>query len=130
MANDWWEKKLGTNTPNQSSFPLTAPPSGNQVHVPQYDQGQRVAYDPQQDQLVTRAQSSRLNDRCPGCMSGNYFAPTGTNMKRCYDCGYPIIQSGTGAGMPGGASAGPTKPAIQPTSGNNFNPSVIVGRIE
>jgi len=129
-SNDWWSKKLGSQTPNQTSLPPMAPPPGNQVQVPQYQQGQQVAYDPNRDQMVSKAQSSRMNDLCPGCMSGNYFAPTGTNMKRCYDCGYPIVQSGTGAGMPGGSSGGPTIPAKQPTSGNNFNPSTIVGRIE
>lgn len=129
MANDFWSKKLGTNQPAQPSLPPTYPALPTQTYIPQYEQNPQVAYNPDTDQLVTKAQSSRMHDKCPGCYSGNYFAPMGTQMKRCYDCGYPIVQSGTGAGMPGGASAGPTQAAKQVSTGNNFNPTVIVDRI-
>jgi hypothetical protein len=62
-------------------------------------------------------------------MSGNYFAPQGTQRMRCYDCGYPVIQAGSGAGMPSGSS-GPTIAAKQPSQGGGFNPNVIIGRVE
>lgn len=130
MSSDWWSKKLSdTNAPsvNRPSAP-TGPlpnvryvPEGNVVSTP-------VTYDPNQDQLVTKAQSARVDDKCPGCYSGNYFAPTGTQLKRCYDCGYPIQQSGSGGGLPS-SSSGPTTPAKQISTANNFNPSVIVDRI-
>lgn len=129
MANDWWSKKLNSPAPAPSGLPPVYPSPPVPVHVPQYAQSPQVSYDPNQDQLVTKAQSSRMHDKCPGCYSGNYFAPMGTQMKRCYDCGYPIVQSGTGAGMPGGASAGPTTAAKQISTANNFNPTVIVDRI-
>jgi hypothetical protein len=129
MANDFWAKKLGTPPATQQGLPPSYPPRPTQPHVPQYAQSPQVSYDPAQDQLVSRAQSSRMHDKCPGCYSGNYFAPTGTQLKRCYDCGYPIVQSGTGAGMPGGSAGGPSTPSRQVSTANNFNPTVIVDRI-
>jgi len=130
MSNDWWSKKLGDAVPAPVSRP-SAPtgPIPNVRYVPEGEvTSTPVQYDANQDQLVTKAQSARMNDACPGCYSGNYFAPQGTQLKRCYDCGYPLQQSGSGAGMPSG-SAGPSTPAKQVSTANNFNPSVIVDRI-
>mgnify|MGYP006284106419 CR=1 FL=1 len=128
--NDWWAKKLGT--PGQrSTTPPTSPPPGNVYRPPAPVQNPQVAYDPQQDQLVTRAQSAKMLDRCPGCGSGNYMAPMGTKLQRCYDCGYPLVQSGTGAGTPSGsASSGPTIAAKQVGQNDGFNPQIIVGRVD
>lgn len=42
--------------------------------------------------------------RCPDCDSGNYFAGTASGGgAHCYDCGYPIIQAGSGLGALGGS---------------------------
>lgn len=128
-TNNWWAKKLGN--PNQvSTTPPVSPPVGN-VYVPSAQPANtQVAYDLQRDQLVTRAQSARDSELCPGCRSGNYMAPMGTQRKRCYDCGYPIVQSGTGAGGTGSSSSGPTRPAKQVGQDGGFNPQTIVGRLE
>jgi hypothetical protein len=128
MSNNWWAKKLGTPV-QPSSTPSTNLPSGNVYRPPQQTPNVQVSYDPNQDQLVTRAQSARDTERCPGCMSGNYMAPVGTQRKRCYDCGYPIVQAGTGAGGTG-SSSGPTIAAKQPNQSGGFNPTTIVGRLE
>jgi ribosomal protein S27AE len=129
MSNsDWWSKKMGVPA---SSKPVT-PPTGPTAPVPYTPPTQQpnvqVNYDPNADQLVTRAQSSRLSDRCPECNSGNYFAPKGTQRMRCYDCGYPISQSGSG--LPSsGTSGGAATPAKQVGQSGGFNPNVIVDRI-
>ncbi len=56
--------------------------------------------------------------RCPECGSGNFFhrryAESGTPLRveaapRCYDCGYPLIQTGSSHGS--AASVRPTGPA-------------------
>lgn len=126
-SNNWWNKKLGANGPVPNVPPVSTPPST--VYRPPVQQPNvQVNYDPQQDQLVSKAVSSRQDDRCPNCMSGNYFAPQGTQRMRCYDCGYPVIQAGSGAGMPSGSS-GPTVAAKQPAKGSGFNPNIIVDRI-
>ena len=127
--NDWWSKKLsGNQTPRQAP-PIAPNPQVPYMPPPQQPNVQ-VNYDPQQDQLVTRAVSARNNDRCPGCGSGNYFAPQGTQRMRCYDCGYPVVQSGTGAGSTGSSSnVGAPIPAKQVGQGGGFNPNIIVDRI-
>ena len=127
MSNDaWWANKLGNKGPGVST-PATGPLPGNVYKATTNQPTVRVSYDPEQDQLVSKAVSARSSDTCPNCMSGNYFAPQGTQRMRCYDCGYPVIQSATGSGLPS-SSSGPATPSKQVgTSG--FNPTVIVDRI-
>lgn len=127
-SNDWWSKKLGNGAPRQST-PPTSPPARVPYLPPAQAPNVRVDYDPNTDQVVTKAQSAKRFDSCPDCGSGNYFAPQGTQRMRCYDCGYPITQSGSGGGMPGGSSSGPSQKAIQVGQGGGFNPGQIVDRI-
>jgi hypothetical protein len=55
------------------------------------------------------------------------MAAPGSTYKRCFDCGYPKVQSGTGVGAT--QSDAPAKKATQvPTQG--YSPTTIVGRIE
>lgn len=131
MSNsNWWANKLGAPGAQTPSTPATTPPPGNVYRATPGMPNTPVNYDPNQDQLVTRAMSSKSNDRCPNCYSGNYFAPPGNSgyAMRCYDCGYPKLQQGSGAGMPGG-SGGPATPAKQVGQGGGFNPHIIVDRI-
>jgi hypothetical protein len=133
-SSNWWANKLG-GAPSTSPTPATTPPAGNVYHATPGAPNTPVTYDPNQDQLVTKAQSQKSNSRCPNCSSGNYMK-VGTqsnqggmfDVMRCYDCGYPKTQTGTGAGFPTG-SGGPATPAKQPAKGTGFNPSVIVDRI-
>ena len=123
MTNDWWSKKL--SQPNVPSVPPTAPPQPMPYTYTR--QNTPVSYDPNADQVVTKAASARQVERCPGCNSGNYMAPQGTSLKRCYDCGYPLVQSGTGSGIP--TDGAPAIPAKQPAVGSGFNPTTIVERL-
>jgi len=133
MANDWWANKLGGGNA-QPATPPTAPAAPTPYQY-QPQQNVPVNYDAARDQLVTKAQSQKTTTTCPNCYSGNYMK-VGTqstqsgsfDVMRCYDCGYPKIQAGSGAGMPSG-SGGPSTPAKQPAKGNGFQPSVIVDRI-
>ena len=127
-SNDWWSKKLGSPTPRQSTPPTSLPASVPYV-PPAQQPNVKVAYDPERDQLMTKAQSAKRFDTCPDCGSGNYFAPQGTQRMRCYDCGYPITQTGSGSGMPSGSSSGPTQKAIQVGQNGGFNPNIIVDRM-
>lgn len=126
MSNNWWATKLNGTPQQTSSTPATGPAPGV-VYRP--SQGNApVTYDPKTDQTLTKAQSQKQADNCPNCYSGNYFAPQGSGRARCYDCGYPLLQQGSGAGMPGG-SGGNATPAKQVNQGAGFNPTVIVDRI-
>jgi len=136
MTNDWWSRKL-SNNPSVPSRPQADPrqvpnvryvPEGNVTATP-------VNYDPNQDQLVTKAQTAKMTSKCPECNSGNYMK-IGTqtsaggqfDVYRCYDCGYPKTQSGSGGGLPSD-STGPATPAKQVSKGNNYNPNIIIDRI-
>ena len=123
MSNaDWWAKRLGAQVP--APPPAAAPVyTPTQVPVPQMPQ----AY-PTQPQ--SKAQSARLTEMCPGCNSGNYFAATPQHAKRCYDCGYPLSQtgSGLGTGISEAQVEGATKAALQPAMGNGYQPTNIIGK--
>jgi len=123
MSNaDWFAKKLN-NPPVQPNYP--------QPPVP-YVAPQPATYaQPPQPQYPPAQQVTPQAPRCPGCGSGNYGSSEGAK-PRCYDCGYPIQQSGSGLGKgivnPGQSSAGPAVPARQVASGG-WNPGTIIGHI-
>lgn len=66
-------------------------------------------------------------DFCPSCGSENYMSPSANISKRCYDCGYPVSQSGTG--VSGTSTEGTVKKAVQVDT-PGYSPGSIVGRIE
>ena len=120
MSSNWWANKLGAPAPQQS----TPQPQYVAPQPAQYVQPQQPTYPPSQ-------QAQPAPPRCPGCGSGNYASLEGAKA-RCYDCGYPIQQSGSGLGTgiigQGGQSGGPATPATQvPTGG--FNPTTIIGHL-
>ena len=77
--------------------------------------------------MTRRPQSALHEDHCPGCGSTNYMAAPGTTLKRCLECGYPIIQSGSGVSAVG-QTDGTVKAAKQPES-ETYSPTTIVGRV-
>ena len=125
MSNgaDWFARKLGT------PIPPAQPPQ----QAPQYVAPQPATYVPsQQPQYPPTVQATPQAERCPNCHSGNYGSFTPEARKRCYDCGYPLQQSGSGGGTgiigQGGQAAGPATPAIQVETGG-WNPQGIIGHI-
>jgi len=119
MSNsNWWANKLGQQQP--------------QTQAPRYVAPQPATYvQPQQPQYPPSQQATPQAPRCPGCGSSNYGGATPESRPRCYDCGYPIQQSGSGAGkgITGGPSAsGPATPARQVDAGG-WNPTTIIGHI-
>lgn len=129
-SSNWWANKLGSNG-NRSSTPPSAPPARQPLHVTaQQAHGLPVEYDAAQDSLTTsKAQSARQTDQCPECFSGNYFSAPGSSYQRCYDCGYPVMQSGSGPTMPSSNTGQAVTPAKQ-IQGDGYNPQNIIGRIE
>jgi hypothetical protein len=122
MSNaDWFARKLN------------AQPTQPQAPAPRYVAPQPATYaQPQQPQYPPSQQTTPQAERCPGCGSGNYGGATPEARKRCYDCGYPIQQSGSGVGKGvvgnGGQPSGPATPAVQVQTGG-WNPTTIIGHI-
>jgi hypothetical protein len=121
MSNqNWWAQKLGNN-----SAPL--PPATQPRVAPQ-----PATYAQPQQQYPPSQQVTPQAERCPGCGSGNYGGGTPESRKRCYDCGYPVVQSGSGLGKgvtSGPQASGPVQASIQvPTGG--WNPTTIIGKLE
>ena len=112
---DWWAKQLGTQP--------QAPQQPRQVNNPMPPSQQPMTqYVPPQPQApTTAAQSASQTQRCPECGGDNYMAVQNA-APRCYDCGYPISQSGSRYGSLTGAKVeGAAKNAIGNTTGG-FNP--------
>jgi hypothetical protein len=118
MSN-WYAKRLGGQ-----QHPSGPPPQRPAPPTPQ----------PQQQQPEPHYQrptpSSLQTDHCPSCASANYMAPPGTEMKRCFDCGYPLVQSGTGVGTVGTGQTDGTVHRATQVEGGGYNPKQIVGRVE
>lgn len=125
MSNsNWWANKLGQQ-PAQQPRPVDIPMPPSQQPMTQY-----VAPQPQANPVISKAQSAAQNQSCPNCSSANYMSVSGAKL-RCYDCGYPLEQSGSRYGSLTGAKVeGSTKTARGNDSTNNFNPQQIIGRID
>lgn len=125
MANNYWASKLSPQQPAQRVEMPAAPSQQPMARVPQTSTPQTGPYLP----------SNGNSTSCPSCRSKNYMK-VGSQVTqagsvdtwRCYDCGYPLVQTGTGMAGANVPSAGPTQAAFQvPTAG--FNPTTIIGHI-
>ena len=84
---------------------------------------------PQVQSTTPKAQSASQTATCPDCNSDNYFGFNGSK-PRCYECGYPMEQSGSKYGSLTGARVeGDTKGARGNDATNNYNPQGIIGRV-
>lgn len=126
MSNsDWWAKKLNTPQQPQTYRPDPTPP----MPLSQQPMTQVPPFQPQVSQSENRAQSAKQTTPCPECGSSNYLAVSGA-APRCYDCGYPIQQSGSRYGNLAGAHVdGGAKQAAGNNIQSNWNPQGIIGRI-
>jgi ribosomal protein S27E len=122
---DWWAKKLGTPQPQV--------PQGRPVNnVPMPPTQQPMAPMPTfQQPAGSKAQSASQTATCPDCGSGNYLTPSAQIALRCYDCGYPVQQSGSRFGSLAGAHVeGAAKASLGNDTQSNWNPQGIIGRID
>lgn len=122
MSANWFAGKLGPGPALPPQVPTQAPPYNP---VPQQPQPQQMP----EEQPQRLPQSAIAASRCPGCGSGNYGQVTAETKARCYDCGYPVVQAGSGVSAIGNSATGPTQAARQSTTSNNWNPQGIIGHI-
>jgi hypothetical protein len=122
MTNaDWWAKQLGTQ-PAQAARPADMP-------MPPSQQPMTTYTPPQPQAPQTKAQSANQTQMCPNCSGSNYMSVANA-APRCYDCGYPLEQSGSRYGSLTGAKVeGSVKGAIGNDTASNWNPQGIIGRI-
>lgn len=136
MTNNFWAKRLGTPAPQQQQTVAPQPWWANSSVTPTMTQPARqpVNHGPVMgnDYSTTRAESAKLSERCPDCGSDYYFSATPNTMRRCYDCGYPVVQSASGDHAPTVRSGqGDLAATRQIQAGvSKFNPSMIIGKIE
>lgn len=117
---DWWAKRLATPSTTPAQIPA-APPS----QTPMTPFTPPTVADP-----AAKAASSRILDTCPDCGSDKYFGFNGSK-PRCYECGYPMEQSGSKYGsLTGARVVGDTKAAQGNNPINNYNPQQVIGRID
>jgi hypothetical protein len=125
MSSNWWANKLGTT-------PAPQPQQVQPAYQPQVPLQQTQPQFQQPQQQYPPSQQIQVSARCPGCGSGNYGGASPESRPRCYDCGYPISQSGSGVGTGiignGGQASGPTQASKQVQPGG-FNPQTIIGHI-
>lgn len=123
---DWWANKLAGTTPApQVGRPTNMPP----MPATQQPMAPMPTFQPQQ--TPSQAKSSQSSLTCPDCGSGNYMSPSASVAYRCYDCGYPISQSGSRYGNLAGAHVeGSAKQATGNDGVSNWNPQGIIGRVD
>jgi hypothetical protein len=129
MSNaNWWANKLGQQPgqqPGQQQRPTNMPMPPSQQPMTPYAPPQQ-----QMNPVLSKAQSANQTQLCPTCSSSNYMSVAGAKI-RCYDCGYPLEQSGSKYGSLTGAKVeGSAKSAKGNDVVNNFNPQQIIGRID
>jgi len=119
---DWWAKQFGAQQVPQTR-PADNPMPPSQMPMTPY-------VPPQQRPLQSKALSANQTQVCPDCGSGNYMSPAQNIGLRCYDCGYPLQQSGSRFGALTGAKIeGNVRGAIGNDGKSNWNPQGIIGRI-
>lgn len=121
---DWFAKKLQNQQP--------AVPAARATNLPQAPSQTPMAtfVPPQPQNPAAKAQSASETATCPDCGSDKYFGFNGSK-PRCYECGYPLEQSGSRYGSLTGANVeGPVQGARGNDPTNNYNPQTIIGKIQ
>ena len=128
MSNaDWWAKRLG-NAPSQQ--PPVAPQQFVQQPVAPMPSQYQQPYAQVPQEPATKAQSARSTETCPMCGSGNFMRANPSVVGRCFECGYPLEQSGSAVGSLAGARVeGATLNAKGNDTTNNYNPTEIIGHV-
>jgi hypothetical protein len=123
---DWWAKKLGNPAPQvpqgrPNPTPGMPPSQQPMTQMPSFQASPNPA---------EKAQSARQTASCPDCGSANYMAIQNA-APRCFDCGYPLEQSGSRYGSLAGANVvGNAQAATGNDTQSNWNPQGIIGRID
>lgn len=120
---NWWADKLNGNQ-GQQFRPDPSPP------MPPSQLPMMPMPTLQQPSPAGRAQSASQTQTCPECGSNNFMSPDRNTAPRCFDCGYPVNQSGSRYGNLSTARVeGAAKAATGNDATNNWNPQGIIGHL-
>ena len=135
-TSSWWARRLADQT-NATPQPPLVPRVPTARPVPMRPSSYPVSAPPTPASGATPAQAtaSKRAASCPECGGTNY-ALIGTQtggggtfeVRRCFDCGYPVQQTGGGLSTSSSEAGKPVARAQQVAPGG-FNPGEIVGRI-
>jgi hypothetical protein len=114
---NWWANRLAGDQPSYGNRADPSPPAAQTRAASQVQP---------QHPLPNLPASSRSVENCPSCGSAEYMAAPGSNYKRCFSCGHPISQSGTGVGST--HTDGTVHKSVQVQTGS-YSPQTIVGRV-
>ena len=129
MSNaDWWANKLAQTSGQQ---PQVGRPDPTPAMPPSQQPMQAMPTFQPNTQTARPLPSSSQTYSCPDCGSSNYLSPDPKTIAfRCYDCGYPVQQSGSRfGGLAGAHVEGAAKQASGNDATSNWNPQGIIGRI-
>jgi hypothetical protein len=142
--SDWWSRKLGNTQPTQRQEVVTQPfgytrtPNPPQQFQPVVEEGGKIHAS---DAMIMWQGKDGMRELqslggCPDCGSPRYSARSSgvvrgpKPMPQCFDCGYPLVQAGSGMGslsgsQPVGAKLAKNIGSEMPAALNNK----IIGRI-
>lgn len=120
----WWDRTLAPQQPVQQPVPQPQQPVQQTQPQPEQEEGaeamQRVQW------------AKQRQETCPSCGSTDYGShPSEPKARpRCFGCGFPISQSGSGVTLKG-EIVGPVKASRQTAESltNSFNPQNIFHRL-
>lgn len=137
--SDWWTRKLGRAAPAAApprepraldAWWATPPPSpAAQAPDPAAPPAPAQDTDGAARRATARAQWAKNPMTCPECESGDYFSPGPRQTPRCYTCGYPVLHSTSGAGIPDGTGEATPARQLRESLTNDFQPHKIIGRV-
>lgn len=126
----WWERPIAQVQPLQQVPPAQLQQPQQGMQQPSVDEQQRI-----QETLRKTQWAKHQKGNCPGCDSENYGVSPETPNARpyCHDCGWPLVQQGSGLkglndlGSGQGGPRIPVREARQLTESrtNNYNPRHI-----
>jgi hypothetical protein len=129
MTSNFWARQVAKNQPKAPPPSNTRGPWWHTETVPHPPEPEPESSIKPGEVIIDRRKfQSQVQDigECPSCGSSNYFKVTGSK-PRCYECGYPVMQSTSG--MSATSDGSPPRQARQVSKGSNYHPQEIIGRL-
>lgn len=129
MRVSFWTDKLSGKTPSNAQ-PLAAVQAWwTHESTPPQQEEEAVVPEParqtRHDVRIAGSPRGTSEGSCPECDSGNYMAASPMVAARCFDCGYPLMQSTSGMAV---SKNTPHGGPVRQVLGDGFHGDRIIGR--